>query len=172
MPATNYVIPTLETERLVLRPMRMEDWPRYRDLMQSDRAQYMGGPHTLQNSWGMFCHDMAQWPLMGHGSLMIELRETGVCVGQVSINSGPLFPETELGWYLYEEAEGHGYGKEAATALRSWAFDMLGLETLVSYIEPENIRSRALAERLGVVPDEHAPRPDPTDLVYRHTKSG
>ena len=37
-------IPTLETDRLILRPHRLEDWPDYAALMCSDRAAFMGGP--------------------------------------------------------------------------------------------------------------------------------
>ena len=162
------VIPTLETERLILRPMKMEDWPLYRELMQSDRALYMGGPLTLQGAWGFFCMDIAQWALMGHGALMIEVKDTGECVGQVGINHGPLFPEHELGWLVYEEAEGKGYAFEAASAFRDWAYDNLGLRTLVSYMDPDNARSAKLAERLGAFVDHAAQRPDPSDIVYRH----
>ena len=100
---------------------------------------------------------------------MIDLRETGECVGQVGINHGPLFPEKELGWLLYEGHEGHGYAFEAALALRDWAFGAGGLNTLVSYIDPANVRSVAVAERLGGVLDPDAARQDPEDLVFRHS---
>ncbi len=161
-------IPTLETERLSLRPPRIKDWPAYAELMRSDRSVYMGGPFSTNVAWGMFCHDIAQWALMEHGALMIEDRNTGSCLGQVGINHGPLFPEHELGWVVYANAEGKGYAYEAAKALRHWAFEIRGLKTLVSYIDAENSRSRRLAERLGAEVDAEAPRQDPTDLVYRH----
>ncbi|MEM6463483.1 MAG: GNAT family N-acetyltransferase [Pseudomonadota bacterium] len=162
--------PTLRTKRLVLRPMTLEDWPDYEVLMQSERAAHMGGPHSLESSWGMFCHDAAQWILMGHGALMFDDRQTGACLGQVGINHGPLFPEHELGWFVYAHAEGKGYAYEAAQALRDWAFAEGGLSTLVSYIDPDNTRSRQLAERLGAVLDPDAPRQDPKALVYRHVR--
>ncbi|MGB0505622.1 MAG: GNAT family N-acetyltransferase [Pikeienuella sp.] len=161
-------IPTLETERLRLRPQRMEDWPQYLALMSSDRAMYMGGPFNLSTAWGLFCHDLAQWSLFGHGALMIEDKAAGETLGQVGINAGPLFPETELGWLVYPEAEGKGIAFEAAQTLRNWAFADLGAKTLVSYIDPPNIRSRKLAERLGAVIDPSAKRQDPDDIVYRH----
>lgn len=161
-------IPTLLTPRLTLRPMKAEDWDAYSELMFSERSRYMGGPFSLRTAWGMFCNDCAQWDFYGCGALMLESRETGRCVGQVGINYGPLFPEWELGWLAYKEGEGHGYAFEAALAMRDWAFSVRGLETLVSYIDPENIRSRRLAERLGARLDLTALRPDPEDLVYRH----
>jgi RimJ/RimL family protein N-acetyltransferase len=165
-------IPTLQTSRTLLRAMRAEDWPAYCRLMTSGRARYMGGPFPLGVAWGMFCSDHAQWDFYGCGALMIEDRETGRCLGQVGINFGPAFPEHELGWLLYPEAEGRGYAFEAARTLREWARHVRRLETLVSYVDPGNDRSRRLAERLGAARDEKAARQDPQDLVYRHFGKG
>ncbi|EJM97834.1 GNAT family N-acetyltransferase [Phyllobacterium sp. YR531] len=161
-------IPTIETERLLLRPMKIEDWPSYAELMYSQRSEYMGGPYSTKVAWGIFCHDVALWSLMGHGALMIEDRDTGFCHGQVGINHGPLFPEHELGWFVYPRSEGKGYAFEAAKALRDWAFKIYGLKTLVSYMDPNNVRSRKLAERLGGQLDLLAIREDPADLVFRY----
>ncbi|MDO5529379.1 MAG: GNAT family N-acetyltransferase [Paracoccus sp. (in: a-proteobacteria)] len=116
----------------------------------------------------MFCSDHAQWSLFGCGALMIEHSASGECIGRVGINSGPLFPEFELGWLLYPEAEGHGFAYEAATALRAWSLDVRQLETLVSYVDPKNVRSAKWAERLGATLDASAKRPDRSDLLYRH----
>ena len=161
-------VPTIITERLLLRPMTADDWEPYSALMLSERARYMGGPFSVKVAWGMFCADHAQWDLFGAGALMLEDRDTRTCLGQVGINSGPLFPEKEIGWLVFPEAEGRGYAFEAASALRDWARTVRRLNTLVSYVDPQNDRSRRLAERLGATLDGTAPRPDPTDLVYRH----
>jgi RimJ/RimL family protein N-acetyltransferase len=162
------MIPTLITDRLRLRAPVPGDFPAYQRIMASPRARFMGGPFDLRAAWGMFCHDAACWPLFGHGALMIELRSTGECIGQVGINAGPLFPEKELGWLLYEGFEGAGYATEAAAALRDWAQETLGLDRLVSYIDPDNIASARVAERIGARLDPEAPRQDRDDLVYRH----
>ena len=55
-------------------------------------------------------------------------------------------------------------------ALRDWAFGAGGLNTLVSYIDPANVRSIAVVERLGGVPDPDAAKQDPEDLVFRHNR--
>ena len=161
-------IPTLDTERLTLRAPVYADFPAYAALWQSERAIHMGGPHDIFAAWGLFCHDIALWQLFGHGALMLDRRDTGECVGQVGINHGPLFPEPELGWLLYAGHEGQGYAFEAAQALRHWALATRQLPTLVSYVDPLNRRSIAVAERMGAVRDAQAPRPDPEDLVFRH----
>ena len=127
-------IPTIETERLILRAPVVEDFPAYARLMASVRSAGMGGPFETRAAWGIFCHGVALWRFFGHGALMIDLRSTRQCLGLVEINHGPRFPEKELGWQLYEGFEGHGYATEAACALRDWAFGTLGLPTLVSYI--------------------------------------
>src|ERR1700720_2887656 len=98
--------------------------------------------------------------MFGHGALMVDLRATGECVGQVGINHGSLFPEKELGWLVDEEHEGRGYATEAARTLRDWAAEALRLDGLVSYVDPETRQSAAVAERLGATLDSDAPKQD------------
>ena len=162
--------PTLQTERLTLRPMVAGDFPAYAAAMASSRAAGMGGPFDARAAWGMFCHDIACWHLFGHGALMVETRPAGQTVGQVGLNGGPLFPEPELGWMLFEGYEGQGFATEAAGALRDWAFENRPLETLVSYTDPDNLSSIRVAQRLGAQLDPDAPRQDPSDLVWRHAR--
>ena len=161
-------IPSLHTHRLILRPMTFADWPAYSACMQSEHVRYMGGPFSIPIAWGIFCADHAQWGLFGFGGLMIEDRLTQRCLGQVAISSGPLFPEHELGWLVFPEFEGQGVAFEAAKELRNWAQNDRALPTLVSYVDPENSRSRRLAVRLGAVQDDSAEKQDETDIVYRH----
>ena len=115
-------IPTLETERLRLRPLRFDDWPDYLAFLGSPRAQFMGGPHTSETAWSYFCNDVAQWQLFGHGALMFEDKSDASVLGQVALCKGPLFPELELGWFIYAGAEGQGYAGEAAKAMLEWGF--------------------------------------------------
>lgn len=161
-------IVTLRTDRLTLRPQVLDDFPTYQAFLATARSKGMGGPFDARSSWGMFCHDLACWDFFGHGALMIELAETRQCIGQVGINDGPLFPEKELGWLLYEGHESRGYATEAARALHDWAFATLKLTTFVSYISSANAMSAAVAKRLGGVLDPSAPRDDPDDLVFRY----
>lgn len=161
-------LPTLATDRLTLRAPQMADFPAYAAFWASRRSRFMGGPVDTVGAWGWFCHDCALWGLFGHGALMIDRCDTGQTIGQTGINAGPLFPETELGWMLYPDHEGMGFATEAAAALRAWAFDTLPVDSLVSYIDPANSHSAAVAARLGAKIDAGAPRRDPADQVWRH----
>ncbi|MCF7749716.1 GNAT family N-acetyltransferase [Bacillus subtilis subsp. subtilis] len=161
---------TLHTPRLRLRAQTLADFPDYAAFLASPRASGLGGPFDVRAAWGMFCHDQACWTFFGHGALMIDHADSGACIGQIGINDGPLFPEKELGWLLYDGHEGHGYATEAAQAMRQWAFATQGLSTLVSYMAADNPGSARVAQRLGGQLDATAARTDADDLVYRYRR--
>ena len=76
--------------------------------------------------------------------------------------------QPEIGWLLLPGFEGRGYATEAARAARAYAYDSLGWTTAVSYCDPENVRSLAVARRLGCTEDPAAEPFDPGDIVFRH----
>ncbi len=160
-------IPTLETERLKLRPHRASDFDLYADFFASDRATHMG-QLKRRHAWYSFTSDVAQWVLFGHGAWAIELKADQEFAGQIALLKPDHFPELELGWFVLSDYEHQGIAYEAAVAARQYAYSNLGTASLVSYIAPENTRSIALAERLGAQPDPDAARDDPADVVYRH----
>jgi RimJ/RimL family protein N-acetyltransferase len=165
---TPAITPTLRTERLTLRRPRMADFAGFAAFLASDSARNMGGPFSIPGAWGYFCHETALWELIGHGAFMVDQTATGMTVGSISLSSGPIFPGTDLGWLVYDGHTGQGYATEAAMAVRDWALTTLKLPMLVSYIDPGNTASRRVADRLGAVIDDAAPRPIPTDIVYRY----
>jgi RimJ/RimL family protein N-acetyltransferase len=163
--------PTLTGARVTLRPHRASDIDRLAAFYETPRSAHVGGPLPRDRVWRDLGYDVGQWTLLGFGSWAIEERATGDYVGQAGLNLPADFPETEIGWILFEEYEGKGYAQEAAVLARDFAFSAHKMASLVSYIDPDNIRSIRLAERLGAVRDFHAPTPhnDPC-LVYRHTR--
>ncbi len=160
--------PTLHSDRLTLRHHCYADFAPLADLFETERSRHMGGPIPRSVLWRWLAAEVGSWSLLGFGSWAIDLRDSGKTIGQIGINKPDDFPEIELGWILYESHEGFGFAQEAAIAARNWAYGPRALPSLVSYIDPANTRSIALAERLGARPDPDAARPDPTDLVYRH----
>lgn len=150
--------PTLTTARLVLRPATMADFDAYAAFLATGRARFMGGPHERAKAWDWFCNDTAQWSLLNLGALIITLE--GRAIGQVAVCGGPIFPEPELGWFLYDAAdEGRGFAQEAAAAMADWALGARGLETVVCYVDPGNAASIRVAERLGARRDAGAETP-------------
>lgn len=69
------------------------------------------------------------------------------------------------------EMQGKGYATEAALAARNYAFEVVGAETLVSYIHPDNEASKRLAERMGAIAEKTIELLDyGPHMVYRHPK--
>lgn len=161
------VLPRIETQRLVLRAPRMEDFAAYADITTSER--WFDEPLTRRGAWLDFSQLVAGWLLRGTGLLSIDRVEDGQLVGFVLVYHEFGDPEPELGWMLTAEAEGRGYATEAATALRGHAARVHGLTGLVSYIGSDNASSIRVAERLGARRDTGAEAAiDHSCLVYRH----
>lgn len=164
--------PMLRTERLILRAPGASDWPHWRDFLASDRSRFIRvGDIDDGKAWRAFGHVIGHWVMRGWGMFVFERPGADRPLGM----AGPWFPEgwpeREIGWTIWSaEAEGRGYACEAATAAREHAFQALGWTGAVSYIDPGNARSIALAERLGARRDDAAATPFPDDpcLVFRH----
>jgi RimJ/RimL family protein N-acetyltransferase len=165
--------PVLQTERLTLRAPQAADFEGLAPFIMSDRARFVGGgaDKDIGHAWRTLAILSGHWHLRGYGTFIAVSKASGQPIGSV----GPWFPgdwpEQELGWTIWTEAaEGRGYAFEAVTAVRRHAYDALGWSTAVSYIDPENGRSQALARRLGCTLDTDAPRPerDNSIEVWRH----
>ena len=170
MASTASSVPVLETERLVLRAHTRADWEEYRPVLMSDRAQYMDGKLDHQGAWACFASELASWVLDDIGYWTAARKTDNKAVAFVGIMHPSAYPETELGWLTTVEGEGQGYAFEAANAALDWAFGPRGLKTLVSYIDPMNKRSIALAKRLGASHNKAANGPEDEDLVFRHPR--
>jgi RimJ/RimL family protein N-acetyltransferase len=165
------IAPVLTGDKVRLRPHRAADIDALAAFYQTGRSHAVGGPQPRRETWRDLGYDAGQWALRGFGSWAIEIRETGDYAGQAGLNLPDDYPETELGWLLFQPFEGRGIAFEAVALARDFAFDRLGMSTLVSYVDPLNIRSIRLAERLGAVLDRSAPLPAGENcLVYRHKR--
>lgn len=161
--------PVIDTDRLRLRPHTMADFDPFWAFYQGDRAAHVSVPQDATQMWYGLASEVAGWQLCGFGGWAVDLRD-GPFIGQVALIKPPIFPEIEIGWILFDGHEGQGYAYEAARAALDWTWANLPLDTLVSYIDPANARSRALAERLGASVDPDAPAFDDGDLIYRHRR--
>jgi RimJ/RimL family protein N-acetyltransferase len=147
-------IPVLTTPRTRLRAMRLADFEAWASILCSDRSRGMDGPYTRAEAWDEFAITTAFWPLHGYGFWTIEALD-GTVLGFCGLNMEVSNREPELGYFLTAEAEGQGYAREAAGAARDWALGR-GLPGLVSYVDPANARSIAVAVALGATRDPAA----------------
>ncbi len=162
--------PRLETENLILRGPEKRDVDAVIAFLQD--PEYGGGfghEPSRGNAWRWFTLNIGHWHWHGYGYFIIEQKETGQACGLSGIWNPETWPEPEIGWAVFRGFEGKGIAFEAATRVRQYAYQDLGFTTLTSNIVPDNVRSVALAERLGAV-YERTYENDymGEDMLYRH----
>ncbi|MDU8912938.1 GNAT family N-acetyltransferase [Aestuariicoccus sp. MJ-SS9] len=165
-------LPVLDTRRLQLRGPRIYDFEAFASIYGSDRAEHMGGPFSRAEAWAEFTNYTALWLLHGHGLWTID-AQVQPSAGFVTLGYEYDDPEAELGVFLTEEAQGHGYAQEALIAARDHAFTALDWDSVVSYVSPDNARCIRLMEALDAQRDDIAEAElDDGTLVYRHIRPG
>lgn len=166
--------PILETERLILRLPILADYAPAMDFLTSDRTRYMGGKRDKWGAWRSLAAMAGHWHLRGYGFFAVQLKGEEAACGLAGAHMPGPYPEIEIGYSLWrEELEGKGIAYEAVSAARAWAYENVPYAPgFVSYIDPKNAQSIALATRLGAVRDDTATHPfgDEPCLVYRHPK--
>ena len=143
--------PTLETPRLILRPLRGEDFDAWAEMMADDSTRFIGGPQTRPNAWRGFVMVAGAWVAQGFSMFSVIEKASGRWIGRVGPWRPEGWPGAEVGWGISKDVWGKGYATEAAAASMDWAFDTLGWDDVIHIIDPENVRSQAVAERLGSV---------------------
>ena len=168
MPSFSVDIPVGETPHLILREPRISDFEAAAAFAASDRARFVGGPMGRGEAWRSFAAGAGHWALKGFGMWLVEERATCAVVGRIGLLYPEGWPEIELGWHVYDGFEGKGYAYEAAMAARNYAYDVMGLPPMISFIDPDNTRSRRLAERMGATVEREGEVLGTLCLVYRH----
>lgn len=148
-------IPTLETNRLVLRAAGLSDWPVFLAFMESERAKFVGGPVVEGHAARSFASFPGQWMLRGYGNFIGALKTSPeVPIGGFGVFHPVHIQEPEFGWALYDDAdEGKGYVTEAMRTIIPWAWDKIGTDTAQSHIDEGNDASVAVARALGATFD-------------------
>ena len=156
--------PVLETERLILRRPTLDDLDRWSEMMADpESARFIGGVLPRHLVWRAIMQYVGAWELAGVSMFSVIEKTRGVWIGRVGPWYPPGWPAPEIGWGLHRDAWGRGYALEAAVATMNYAFDTLEWSSVVHCIAPENVRSRALATRLGSRIDRQAVMPPPLD---------
>jgi RimJ/RimL family protein N-acetyltransferase len=154
--------PTLETERLILRPPSGEDFEAWAAFAgDEEAARFLGGAQSRPLAWRAMCAMTGSWTIAGFGMFSVVEKASGVWVGRLGPWSPEGWPGTEVGWGIAREHWGKGYAPEGATAAIDWAFDHLGWTEVIHCIDPGNINSQNVARRLGSSILRHAVLPPP-----------
>jgi RimJ/RimL family protein N-acetyltransferase len=150
-------VPVLESERLILRAHRIEDFDDCAAMWGDPGVtRHIGGrPSSREEVWTRILRYLGHWSLLGFGYWVIEDKATGRFVGEVgfadfkremepSLDGAP-----EIGWALAPWAHGRGLATEAVRAVVAWGATHFGARRTVCLISPENLASIRVAQKCG-----------------------
>jgi len=158
-------VPVVETERLRLRALTVEDFPAHRDLWADpDVARFTTmRPQTAEEAWSRMLRVAGLWSLLGFGLWLVEEKATRAFVGEVGLfdlrrdliypdGSTRSLPTPEVGWTLAPAMHSRGYATEAVRAALDWARGRFIADEVSCLIHPENARSLRVAAKLEFTP--------------------
>jgi RimJ/RimL family protein N-acetyltransferase len=157
----------IETERLALRPWILADREPFFRINADPRVmEFMPAPLSVNESNQLADRIEAHFRERGFGLFAAELQQDHSFIGFIGL-SVPSFhasftPCVEIGWCLSAEHWGQGLATEGAEAVVRHAFEVLGIDRLVSFTVPGNSKSRRVMEKLGMTrnPAEDFDHPD------------
>jgi RimJ/RimL family protein N-acetyltransferase len=159
----------LETERLRLRPYTLDDLDALFEILgDPETMTYYPEPYSRDRTLGWIENNVRRYEVDGFGLWAMELRETGGFVG----DCGPAVREVdgqrevEIGWHVNRAWWNRGLATEAARACAEYCFSALGLERVISLIRPENLPSRRVAEKIGMIIEREVDWHGYRHLVY------
>lgn len=145
----------LETPRLILRHQVLSDLDDLWALYQNPNiTRYIpDAPRSREEAL-----EELEWHMHGHphhpefGLWATILKETGRFIGRCGLLPWDVdgVNEVEVAYTIAEEYWGQGLGSEAAQGILKYGFETLKLSRLISLIEPENIGSQKVAEKMGM----------------------
>ena len=160
---------TLESPRLILRPWREQDRPGFA-AMNADPGvmTHFPAPLSRDESDGFMDRIGAHFDRLGWGFWAVERRDTGELAGLCGLAQIPWetlpwderrHPVVEIGWRFGSAHQRQGFAEEAARAALSEGFGPLGMEEIIAFTIPDNLRSWGLMERLGMRREGHFEHP-------------
>ncbi len=143
----------LETERLFLREMTMGDFDAlYAVLSDSSIMQHYPYSFDEERVRSWIERNMKRYTDDGFGLWAVCLKDTGEMIGDCGLTlqniDGQMLPE--IGYHIRKDQQRKGYAKEAAMAVRDWAFGNTEYPALYSYCKYTNVGSFKTAESIGM----------------------
>lgn len=148
------MLPTILTERLILRPRVIDDLEACL-AMDSDPevVRYIRGPWSDREKHREFVINRitTDYPTgLGYWTILKNDGNHEFLGWVLLIPIDGYGPEIEIGWRLIRDAWGKGFATEAAKAILKYAFETLGITKVVADIHIDNSGSRRVAEKIGL----------------------
>jgi RimJ/RimL family protein N-acetyltransferase len=143
----------LETERLILRRLTVEDSEFILELLNDPSwLRFIGdrGVRTLDEARDYILQTLiAMYERLGFGLYLTELKDEGIPIGICGLIKRDSLEDVDIGFAFLPKFRGKGYAYESALAVMAYGKENFGLNRLVAITSPDNYVSARLLEKLG-----------------------
>ncbi len=153
------IIPTIETQRLRLRPFNLEDSvPLHKILEVEGILLYFptSDPPDQERVAKLVQRQIDHWDEHGYGWWAVEAMDNNQLIGWNGLQYLPETDEIEIGFLLAKPYWGTGLATEGALVGINYGFNALKIPTIIGIVHPENFASQRVLEKIGLVFSEEA----------------
>lgn len=147
-------MPILETERLLLREFRLDDANFIIELLNEEPfLRYIGdkGVRNLSDAENYLATGpIASYATYGFGLYHVAEKSSGKAIGMCGLLKRGDQPYPDIGYAFLSSQTSNGFAIEAARAVMRFGQDALRLNTIDAFVNPDNVRSIRLLEKLGL----------------------
>ena len=164
-------MPSIETERLLLRIVRPKDLDDLAGLFADpDVVKYIGDgqPSSREEAAKAVDSMIAHWQNHGFGRWIATDKVNGAFIGFGGLRS--LFGTPEVVYHLTKKNWGKGFATELAGAALRFGFEERGFDRIVAITKPPNLASIHVMEKLGMQFEKNAQYYDLDVLQYSITR--
>ena len=145
---------SINTERLMLRPFRIEDAAAVNRIANSEYVlKWMPDwKSTVEDTENQIKWFISQYPLASKTTALVvfAIELDGEVIGMTGVgNKAALDNELEVAYFIDEKYVGNGYASEAVSASTKWALENFGMDYLIAIVQTENVPSKRVAEKCG-----------------------
>jgi len=165
----------IETERLILREYEEADLdPLHRIFSDPETMKFYPAPFSLQKTRDWIKRNQERYRKDGFGLWAVCLKETNECIGDCGLVKQMVDDriEVEIGYHINKQYWSKGYATEAAKACKAYGFSQLGLNKLISIIDPKNAPSIRVAEKIGFTKEKEVFIFGKNHAIYSGVKEG
>lgn len=149
----------LETERLILRKLTLEDAPFMLELLNTPTwLQFIGdrNVHTITDAENYLLNgSLKSYEENGFGFYaVIEKSETSdrsqKTIGMCGLIKRDTLPDIDIGFAFLPDLLSKGFGFEAASATLDYALNVLKIKRIIAIVNPNNEKSIGLIKKIGM----------------------
>jgi ribosomal-protein-alanine N-acetyltransferase len=168
-------VPIIETERLVIRPLELVDAPQLQEVLGDPEVMRFSitGVCTLDGTRQFIERAISSYEETELGRWAVVERISSAVIGFCGLSPQTVegVEHIEIGYRLARRFWGKGLATEAASRVLAFGFEQLALEAVIAIIEPANVASVRVAEKIGLSNVAEARYHDFDVRIYRKTLS-